>query len=175
MLAILCAELIWKGLDFLPGFLLLCCKRELLTGISLFCSNGNVIICHVSRWLVQVMEEENRATTSGISAAVPWDCSHKWCTAPSTSWARHLSLEGCLWPSSEPNFLIVFYRLCIFFHNFPTCFQRICVCLIVAPGAKHLFQPEGIKDNFWNYSCKWVCMYKNTHIWIQREALAGHY
>lgn len=173
MLAILCAELIWKGLDFLPGFLLLCCKRELLTGISLFCSNGNVTICHVSRWLVQVMEEENRATTSGISAAVPWDCSHKRCTAPSTSWARHLSLEGSFWPSSEPKFLIGF----VIFSQLPYLLPEDLYLLTCGTWSQTFVPARRYQGQFltWNYRCRCVCMYMNIHIWIQRGTLAGHY
>lgn len=83
VLAMLCAQLIWKWFDFLPGFLWLCCKWELLRGISLFCWPR--IICPLSRWLTQVADVENRHQFWYLSC-----CSgREGCAAPSMSWAQH--------------------------------------------------------------------------------------
>lgn len=80
ILAMLCAELVWEWFGVLPGVLWLCCKWELLRGISLFC--WKCIICPVSRWSSGNGRRKQR-TSSGTSAVVSWDCNQDRCTAPS--------------------------------------------------------------------------------------------
>lgn len=94
VLAMLCAQLIWKWFDFLPGFLWLCCKWEPLRGISLFC--WQCIVCPLSRWLIQVTDEENRAPILVFQllfheAATKRAALHPACPRPSTSTWRALS------------------------------------------------------------------------------------
>lgn len=146
-------ETVW----FLPGFLWLCCKWERLRGISLFC--WKCIICPVSGWLIQVMEEENRAPAPVFQllfheTATKRDALHPACPKLSISAWRALS---------HPLQNQSFWQALQFFHSFPTYFQRICIWLLMAHRVKLLFQSEGVKGNFWLGSvvaggtlCTWI-------------------
>lgn len=153
VLAMLCAQLIWKWFDFLPGFLWLCCKWELLRGISSF--SWPCIICPLSRWLIQVTDEENRAPVLKLL----FHNQELHCTQ---------RVPGSASALGEPFFTFFkaqdFDRLCNVFETFPTSSQRIYIWLLL--GAKHWFQSEDNRSNFlaWKCSCRWDCMYPNIHV-----------
>lgn len=114
-----------------------------------------------------------QGTSSGISAVVSWGCNQERCTAPSMSQAQHQCLEGSFSSSPEPKFLTGF----AIFSQLPYLLPADLYLVTHGTWSQTFVPIRRCQGQFlaWKCSCRWDSMYLNTHMWIQREMLPGHY